>query len=136
MSIIDDARKLRPIIEQAMQSVEKPKAVKLYPEWKSGVAYSDDFKVQYGDKLYKVKQGKAHTSQADWTPDITASLYTEINETASGTIDEPIPYNGNMELKKGEYYSQYGVTYLCTMGIVATHDLKDLVGLYVEVVTE
>ena len=131
MSIIDDARKLRPIIEQAMQSVEKPKAVKLYPEWKRGVAYSADFKVQYGDRLYKVRQ--AHTSQADWTPDITASLFTEINETASGTVDDPIPYNNNMKLEKGKYYSQYGVTYLCTADIDATHDLKDLVGLYVEV---
>lgn len=132
MSILDDARKLRPIIEQAMQSVDEVEAVKLYPRWAVGVAYETGFKVQYGDRLYKVRQ--AHTSQADWTPDITASLYTEINETASGTIDEPIPYNGNMALEKGKYYMQHGVVYRCTRDTVNPmyNDLADLVGLYVE----
>lgn len=132
MSIIDDARKLRPIIEQAMQSVDEVEAVALYPEWKSGVAYSVGFKLQYNGRLYKVLQ--AHTSQADWTPDIVPSLFTEINETADGTIDNPIPYNGNMELKQGKYYSQYGVVYICTRDITATHDLSALVGHYVEIV--
>lgn len=131
MSIIEDARRLRPIIEQAMQSVDEVEAVALYPHWAVGVAYSVGFKVQYGDRLYKVIQ--AHTSQADWTPDKVPSLFVEINETASGTVDDPIPYNNNMRLEKGKYYSQYGVTYLCTADIDATHDLKDLVGLYVEV---
>lgn len=102
MSILDDARKLRPIIEQAMQSVEKVEAVSLYPHWAVGVAYSVDFKVQYGERLYKVIQ--VHTSQTDWTPDITASLYVEINEIASGTLENPIPYNNNMALEQGKYY--------------------------------
>lgn len=132
MSIIDDARKLRPIIEQAMQSVDEVEAVKLYPHWVVGVAYSVDFKVQYGGRLYKVLQ--AHTSQADWTPDIVPSLFTEINETDKGTLDNPIPYNGNMELETGKYYSQDGKVYLCTRDISAVHPLSALVGLYVELV--
>lgn len=132
MSIIDDARKLRPIIEQAMQSVEKVEAVALYPQWAVGVAYSVDFKAQYGDRLYKVLQ--AHTSQADWTPDKAPSLFVEINETESGTIDDPIPYNGNMALEQGKYYIQSDVIYLCTRdtGNPVYHNLSDLVGLYVE----
>lgn len=135
MSIIEDARKLRPIIEQAMQSVNDStavQAVELYPKWAVSVAYSAGFKVQYNDRLYKVLQ--PHTSQADWAPDAVPSLFTEINETDKGTLDNPIPYNGNMELEMGKYYSQYGVVYICTRDIKATHDLKNLVGLYVEVV--
>lgn len=103
-----------------------------YPNWESGVAYSDNFKVRYGDRLYKVRQ--AHTSQSDWTPDKVPSLFIEINETASGTVDDPIPYNGNMVLEKGKHYSQYGVIYLCTDNINATHDLNALVGLYVKLI--
>lgn len=135
MSILDDARKLRPIIEQAMQSVNDStavQAVELYPHWAVGVAYTVGFKVQYNGRLYKVIQ--PHTSQADWTPDKVPSLFTEINETDKGTLDNPIPYNGNMELEMGKYYSQYGVVYICTRDIKTTHDLKDLVGHFVEVV--
>lgn len=135
MSILDDARKLRPIIEQAMQSVNDNtavQAVELYPKWAVGVAYSVGLKVQYNGRLYKVLQ--AHTGQAVWTPDKVPSLFTEINETDKGTLENPIPYNNNMELKKGKYYSQYDVVYLCTCDIAATHDLSALVGLYVEVV--
>lgn len=135
MSIIEDARKLRPIIEQAMQSVNDStavQAVELYPKWAVGVAYSVGFKVQYNGRLYKVIQ--PHTSQSDWTPDKVPSLFTEINETDKGTLDNPIPYNGNMELEMGKYYSQYGVVYICTRDIKTTHDLKNLVGHFVEVV--
>lgn len=134
MSILDDARKLRPIVEQAMQSVEKVEAIALYPHWTVGVAYLIDFKVQYGDRLYKVIQ--AHTSQADWTPDITASLYAEINETADGTLENPIPYNNNMALEQGKYYIQHDVIYLCTRDTInpVYNDLKDLVNLYVEII--
>ena len=135
MSILDEARKLRPIIEQAMQSVDDNtalKAVELYPHWESGVTYTADFKVQYGGRLYRVRQ--AHTSQSDWTPDIAVTLFAEINETNTGTLDDPIPYNGNMKLETGKYYLQDGVVYICTRDIEATHALKDLVGHFVEIV--
>ena len=135
MSLLDDARKLRPIIEQAMQAVDDNtalKAVELYPHWESGVAYTAEFKVQYGGRLYRVKQ--AHTSQSDWSPDIAVTLFAEINETNTGTLDDPIPYNGNMKLETGKYYSQDGVVYICTRDIEATHALKDLVGHFVEIV--
>ena len=43
-----------------------------------------------------------------------------------------------MELENGKYYSQDGVTYLCTRdtGIPVYNPLKDLVGIYVEVAEE
>ena len=41
-----------------------------------------------------------------------------------------------MVLENGKYYSQGGMTYLCTRdsGSPVYHALKDLVGLYVEAV--
>lgn len=139
MSIISEARKLRALIETAVQSLadeEAVEAVKLYPAWKSGMSYEAGVKLNYQGKLYRVKDGQGHTSQDDWTPDTAASLYEAVNETNAGTADDPIPYDGNMELFAGKYYSQHGVVYLCSRdtGTAVFHALADLVGLYVEVV--
>jgi hypothetical protein len=105
-----------------------------YPEWATATAYAVGFKVQHNGRLYKAIQ--AHTSQAGWEPANAASLWTEINEVHSGTLDDAIPYNNNMALEKDKYYTQYNQFYLCVRDTVnpVYHDLADLVGLYVEVV--
>ena len=118
-------------------SVDDATAVRMtvfYPEWAKDTAYTIGYKVQYLGKLYKVIQ--AHTSQETWTPDITASLYTRIDEVHDGTKYDPIPYEGNMTLYNGKYYSQDGVTYLCNRdtGNPVYNKLSELVGIYVEVV--
>lgn len=105
----------------------------LYPAWTPKVAYKQNEKVQYANKLYRCQQ--AHTSQTGWEPDRAASLWTEVCETHAGTVDDPIPYSGNMVLEAGKYYAQDGVTYRCTRdtGIPVYNPLAELVGLYVEV---
>lgn len=50
--------------------------VDLFPAWRAGEAYAVGDRIQYGGKLYKVVQ--AHTSQADWAPDIVPALYVEV----------------------------------------------------------
>ena len=119
-------------------SVDDATAVRMtvfYPEWEKGKQYTVGYKVQYHGKLYKVIQ--AHTSQETWTPDITASLYTRIDEVHDGTKYDAIPYEGNMTLYNGKYYSQDGVTYLCNRdtGNPVYNKLSELVGIYVEVVS-
>lgn len=58
---------------------------------------------------------------------------------ATGTAEDPIIYAGGLALEKDKYYVQYETDmrtiYLCTRdtGIPVYQDLKDLVGLYVEV---
>lgn len=47
-----------------------------YPEWATGQAYTTGFKVQYGGVLYKCLT--AHTSQDDWTPDVSPSLFVKV----------------------------------------------------------
>ena len=66
---------------------------------------------------------------------IPAALYTVIDVAHAGTQDDPIPYNGNMALMEGLYYTQGGVTYLCSRstGQSVYNALAELVGLYVEV---
>lgn len=106
-----------------------------YPEWAEGQSYTVGYKLLYGGSLYKVIQ--AHTSQAGWKPGVgTESLYVRIDETHDGTKYDPIPYNGNMELFAGKYYTQSGQTYHCTRdtGTAVFHPLAELVGIYVEAV--
>lgn len=105
-----------------------------YPEWAVGCEYTVGFKVQYGGKLWRCLS--AHTAIDTWQPSTaTASLWEEINETHSGTEDDPIPYNGNMVLESGKYYVQDYIIYRCIRDSVnpVYNALADLVGVYVEV---
>lgn len=109
----------------------------LYPEWATFINQKLEagFKVLYEDKLYKVKQTIEKVLENQPPSIDTAALYEEINETNAGTKEDPIPYNNNMELFEGKYYSQNGVTYKCTRNTeqAVYNDLSALVGLYVEV---
>ena len=112
----------------------------LYPTWESFInkKLEKDYKVQYQDKLYKVKQ-TIELVLENQPPSIdTAALYEEINESNKGTLEDPIPYNNNMELFEGKYYSQNGVVYKCTRNTeqAVYQDLSGLVGIYVEKVEE
>lgn len=108
-----------------------------YPEWNGLIGQTVDkagFRFTCGGKLYKTIPVK-HTFQADWVPGTgTESLYTRIDEIHDGTQADPIPYDSNMELTEGLYYTQGGVVYLCTRGTgqPVYNPLADLVGIYVE----
>lgn len=96
-------------------------------------------RVQYEGKLWECRQD--HNIASHFAPSLaTASLWKEVTEEGAdvGTIENPIAYEGNMELEEGRYYSQDGVVYLCTRstGVPVYNALKDLVGIYVDVVTE
>lgn len=60
----------------------------IYDPWVVGKSYAVGEFFTYGEnsvgdpQLYKVVQ--AHTSQADWTPDVSASLYDAIGLDAAG----------------------------------------------------
>ncbi len=107
-----------------------------YPEWEVGVAYTVGFKVRRNGKLWRVIQ--AHTSQAGWEPESAPSLWETINETHEGTIDDPIPYDGNMALESGKYYIQDNGIYLCNRDTVnpVYNPLAELVGVYVKDILE
>lgn len=130
------AHQLRSAIEVAVESFDDSTALE-YPEliqpWQPGTDYTVDQRVNWNGTLYKCLQ--AHTSQPDWTPDAAPSLWMQICETHAGTVDDPIPYSGNMELIEGLYYTQDGVMYRCTRstGQPVYHALAELMGIYVEV---
>lgn len=129
-----------------LSAVEALEVKDWYPKWgeegfKQGDTVTKGQKFQFGDKLYAVLQD--HTILAHYEPSInTAALYVEVTPEYTeegeemGTLENPIPYEGNMVLENGKYYEQYGVVYICNRDTInpVYHALKDLVGLYVEVV--
>lgn len=112
-----------------------------YPTWaelceKVMTADKAGYKFTYGGKLYKTVQA-GYTFVSHYIPGVgTESLFERIDETHDGTKFDPVPYDGNMVLESGKYYTQDGVVYLCTRDTVnpVYNALAELVGLYVEVV--
>ena len=107
-----------------------------YPAFESviGQTVRQGFKFTHGGKLWKTEQPEM-TIQEHYAPGMgTESLYSEVCETHAGTLEDPIPYNGNMALESGKYYMQYGKIYRCTRDTVnpVYNALSELVGLYVE----
>lgn len=90
--------------------------------------------VSYDGKLWRVRQDVAAVLDNQPPSLATAALYEVIEVEPAGTQDDPIPYTPPMEIFNGKYYTQGGVLYKCTRdsGQALTHNLSDLVGLYVE----
>ena len=75
----EHAYKLRDLMHKASVSLSDEdalEAVELFPAWQTGTSYGVGVRIRYGGKLYRCEQ--AHTSQADWTPDKTPALWTEV----------------------------------------------------------
>lgn len=144
MTYTERALQLRPIIEQASQSLEDAvalTAVELFPFWKVLVEEAAEvkkgFRFQHEGKLYRTEQPK-YTFVAHYVPGTagTESLFSKVDENHAGSKDDPIPFEQNMEIYEGLYYTQNGVLYRCirSSGQPLYHDLALLVGSYVEVV--
>lgn len=70
----------RKRIEQAALLLTDDVAIfvpEMFPHWKTDTAYSTGDRICYNDVLYKCVQ--AHTSQDNWTPDITPALWTVVS---------------------------------------------------------
>ena len=138
-------RNTKEMNELNLSAVEALEVVEWYPKWgvdfKEGDEVKKGFKFQFEGELYAVLQD--HTILAHYEPSInTASLYVKVTPDYTedgdemGTLENPIPYEGNMILENGKYYSQEGVVYLCNRDTInpVYHSLKGLIGHYVEVV--
>lgn len=87
--------------------------VSLFPEWVSGRAYTTGERIVYGGKLYRVVQD--HTSQADWLPDSTPSLYDAIVISASGYDAWAQPTGAHDAYNTGDIVEYNGTLYKSTI---------------------
>lgn len=82
----------------------------LFHEWEDGIAYALGDRVQYNKLLYKCVQ--AHTSQSDWTPDITPALWAR---TSADEYPEWIQPTGAQDSYMiGDKCSYKGDHWICT----------------------
>ena len=142
MTYTERARVLRPYIVKASASLTDADAVKakeLYDRWAAGMSVEVNDRLVYADRLYRVTQ--AHTTQDGWEPDKVPALFTVIDETHAGTLDDPIPAERGMEYEYGKYYldGEDGNLYLCQRTgeaaggtIVLQYLPHELVGQYFE----
>lgn len=128
------------INDTPMTAEQSLKNKKYYPQRKDiiGKQVNTGFRFNEGETMYEVL--KPHTISAEWVPGQgTESLYKVVQEEHEGTKDDPIPWQLNMELYNGKYYTDKGVKYLCirNSGMGLSFALADLVsGGYVRVVNE
>ena len=128
MDKIQMAEQMRRALQMFAQTISDDGAMEIatiYPEYVIGKTYKVDELFVYGvnavgdPQLYRVVQ--EHTSQADWKPDSTPSLYTPIGLTGEGypvwsrptgahdayMIGDVVDYNGTLyeSLIDGNVYS-------------------------------
>lgn len=115
---IERAKQLRRAMMTSAETFTDEQAANvptLYPEWVVGEFVATDARRFYAvdGKLYRCVQ--EHNTQADWTPDVTPSLWAVIDVAHAGTLSDPIPASRGMDYEYGKYYldPEDGETYIC-----------------------
>ena len=82
----------------------------VYPEWKTDVMYSLDERILYNNVLYKVIT--SHTSQADWTPEVSVSLFAKVLIPDPDIIPEWEQPDSTNPYMKGDKVTYNGKTWV------------------------
>ena len=118
MNKLQAAEQFRKALQMFAASLDDEKALEvatIYDPWVVGKAYTIGEFITYGEntvgdpQLYKVVQ--AHTSQADWTPDVTASLYDAIGLDDEGYPIWSQPTGAHDAYNKGDVVDYNGTLY-------------------------
>ena len=122
MNKLQMAEQFRRAVQMFAASLGDDKAMEvatIYDTWKIGKPYAVGEYVTYGTnsvgdpQLYKVAQ--AHTSQADWTPDVTAALYTPVGLDAEGYPVWSQPTGTHDAYSTGDIVNHQGTLYRSTI---------------------
>lgn len=118
MNRLQAAEQFRKALQMFAASLTDEQAMEVatvYDSWAVGKAYAVGEFVTYGTnsvgdpQLYKVVQ--AHTSQADWTPDATESLYSPIGLDDSGHPVWSQPTGAHDAYNTGDIVNYNGTLY-------------------------
>ena len=85
----------------------------LFPAFEIDKSYKAGERIIYEDKFYKVIM--AHTSQADWTPDVAVSLFAEIPNPSVEYPEFKKPINAETVYNTGDKISFEGNKYISIM---------------------
>lgn len=101
------------------QAEEMMEVASVFPKFVVGKNYKVKEVFSYGEnevgdpQLYQVLQ--AHTSSAEWTPDITTSLYKKIGISENGYPEWAQPLGASDAYNTGDKVSYNGSIYRSTM---------------------
>ena len=118
MNKLQMAEQFRKAVQLFAGSLSDEKAMEVatvFDPWAANRAYSVGEFVTYGEnavgdpQLYKVVQG--HTSQENWTPEVSASLYSPVGLDASGYPVWAQPTGAHDAYNMGDIVSYNGVLY-------------------------
>lgn len=118
MNKLQAAEQFRKALQMFAASLSDEQALEvatIYDPYVVGKAYSVGDYLTYGEnevgdpQLYKVVQ--AHTSQADWTPDSTPSLYEPIGLNSEGYPVWSKPSGAHDAYNKGDIVDYNGTLY-------------------------
>lgn len=118
LEVIDDIAYKSGSIAECMNVVpmtnkEAVERTTLFPKWEDYIGKSLSevgFRIQYNKKLYEILQ-PVPSVIANQTPDLVPANYGLVSEHA-GTIDDPIPYEHWLVIKKDKYYTENGKLYI------------------------
>jgi hypothetical protein len=100
---------LRTIIEAAASLLDDETAVnapELFPLWQQNMEYKIGDRRRYQTTLYKCIL--AHTSQADWTPDVAVSLWVRVDDPGEEWPEWVQPVGAQDAYAKGAKVSYEG----------------------------
>lgn len=118
LEVIDDIAYKSGLIAECMNVVpmtnkEAVERTTLFPKWEDYIGKSLSelgFRIQYNKKMYEILQ-PVPSVIANQTPDLVPANYGLVSEHA-GTIDDPIPYEHWLVIKKDKYYTENGKLYI------------------------
>ena len=114
MTVLEQAEAIRKAMDAAGAVLTDEQALEckaIYKQWdelvKTGATVDKGYRFLYGKDLFKTEQPK-YTFVAHDVPGTagTESLFSKVDESHAGTLEDPIPYEKNMEIFKGKYYIQ------------------------------
>lgn len=101
-----------------------------FSDWKAGIYYTVGTRVAYNGGLFRCLT--AHTSQADWTPDVVPSLWTGVRamEVIPDAIEEWVQPDSTNGYMSGDKVLHFGDTWVSLIdnnvwepGVVGTENL-------------
>lgn len=116
MQMAEQMRRALQMFAGSLSDEEALEVATVYSPWEVGKAYKQDGLFTYGvnavgdPQLYRVTQ--AHTSQADWPPDLTTSLYKAIGLDDAGYPVWSAPTGAHDAYNTGDIVNYDGVLYV------------------------
>lgn len=87
--------------------------IDVFEEWSKSMSYSVGSIRRYEGNLYKCLQ--AHTSQSDWTPDVSSSLWKKIGDPTEEYPEWSQPIGASDAYQAGDKVSYNGNHYVSTV---------------------